>query len=383
MFLLERRPPRVVWQWGACWVKFSSGSICPCGVSCTDCLSQFKASATSLTERLPPHQPLSPPSTMVARPTTVSPSKRRVQPRKKKPQPPIVEQIAPPAPIHKQPNYAPIERCIAQILLRRFEWDIARLYSTHLMRICQATIPALMMDIIVLTGPGWIAANAHSEMIKSYLRGPISMDLRQAGERVATKSVLWSYTAIRDFVSTLCQLSDTSLTYHQALARDVEICPHRGVHSHRLMQYLPQLESHLASLQAGSPPRFAKPQALGILGPKFDLVERHCLNRVKRMLTSQSQGTPGAQYDSYVESITRNKPNALDESQLPPSWRDWRLKIRVGFELLSETVWEVANEFDPTGFGGVLRDKLENKWCDCGCSTDHLGEVSVLLCAAY
>ena len=23
----------------------------------------------------------------------------------------------------------------------------------------------------------------------------------------------------------------------------------------------------------------------------------------------------------------------------------------------------------------MLRDKLTTKWCDCGCSTDHLGEV--------
>ena len=27
------------------------------------------------------------------------------------------------------------------------------------------------------------------------------------------------------------------------------------------------------------------------------------------------------------------------------------------------------------GYGIVLREKLTTKWCDCGCSTDHLGEV--------
>ncbi|KAG8914153.1 hypothetical protein FRC01_004198, partial [Tulasnella sp. 417] len=43
--------------------------------------------------------------------------------------------------------------------------------------------------------------------------------------------------------------------------------------------------------------------------------------------------------------------------------------------MIVDTLWEVANEFNPSGYGAVLRDKLENKWCDCGCSTDHLAEV--------
>lgn len=54
---------------------------------------------------------------------------------------------------------------------------------------------------------------------------------------------------------------------------------------------------------------------------------------------------------------------------------DWRPKVRVGYERVSQTLWRVAREFDIRGYGLVLRDKLTSKWCDCGCSTDHLGEV--------
>lgn len=69
------------------------------------------------------------------------------------------------------------------------------------------------MEVVSLTGPGWVAANAAKEDLKSYFRGPISMELRQAGERVATKSVLWSYTAIRHFVSALV-FPRRSLLFH-------------------------------------------------------------------------------------------------------------------------------------------------------------------------
>lgn len=105
--------------------------------------------------------------------------------------------------IHRSPltSVAPLEQCIAKILLQRLGQDIARLYSTHLTKICQNHIPTLMLDLVSLTGPGWVAANAAKEDLKAYFRGPISMELRQAGDRVAAKSVLWSYTAIRHFVS--------------------------------------------------------------------------------------------------------------------------------------------------------------------------------------
>ncbi|CAK5280717.1 unnamed protein product [Mycena citricolor] len=152
-----------------------------------------------------------------------------------------------------------LERAIARILLIRYEQDIARLFSTRLYSIALVHLPTFVMR----------------------------MDMRQAGERVATKSVLWSYTALRHF------------------------------------------PPHLGSLQEGQ-----------------DALEEACELK-------------------YASGSAR-----------PPEWAgDWRMKIRVGYEKLSQTLWRVAREFDVHGYGVVLREKLTHKWCDCGCSTDHLGEV--------
>lgn len=93
-----------------------------------------------------------------------------------------------------------LERAIARILLIRFENDIARLFSTHLYCVALLHLPTFVMRCISVGGPGWVAANADCDEIKDYFRAAIGMDLRQAGERVATKSVLWSYTALRHFV---------------------------------------------------------------------------------------------------------------------------------------------------------------------------------------
>lgn len=54
---------------------------------------------------------------------------------------------------------------------------------------------------------------------------------------------------------------------------------------------------------------------------------------------------------------------------------EWKVKVRIGYEKLVQTLWRTAREFDVRGYGSLLRDKLTTKWCDCGCSTDHLGEV--------
>lgn len=94
-----------------------------------------------------------------------------------------------------------LERSISAILLIRYEQDIARLYSTRLHNVALIYLPKMMLDCIDLSSPGWIAANADCDEIKDFFRGAIAMDMRQAGERVATKSVLWSYTALRHFVS--------------------------------------------------------------------------------------------------------------------------------------------------------------------------------------
>ena len=93
-----------------------------------------------------------------------------------------------------------LERAIARILLLRYEQDIARLFSTRLYTVALVHLPTLVMRCISLAGPGWLVHNHDCEEIKDFFRAAISMDLRQAGERVATKSVLWSYTALRHFV---------------------------------------------------------------------------------------------------------------------------------------------------------------------------------------
>lgn len=216
-------------------------------------------------------------------------------------------------------SIAVLERAIARVLLLRFQQDIARLYSARLYNVSQVYIPAL---VITVAGPGWFLLNEGNEDIRDLFRAAIAMDLRQAGERTATKSILWSYTALRHF----------------ALSHDVRICPKRGLHSLHLLPYYPQLKSHLDSLEAAPHPSFQKPPQLGPLTYGLETVETHA-----HLFCS---------YD-----------------------KDWRAKSRMAYFRLVDTLWNVAQEFDVRGYGLVLREKLTGKWCDCGCSTDHLGEV--------
>ena len=98
-----------------------------------------------------------------------------------------------------------LERAISRILLLRYESDIARLYSARLHTVAALHLPKIMRDCIeAASAPGWVAVNASSDQFKDFFRSAIAMDLRQAGERVATKSVLWSYTALRHFVCVTC-----------------------------------------------------------------------------------------------------------------------------------------------------------------------------------
>jgi len=83
-----------------------------------------------------------------------------------------------------------LEHAIARILLIRFDQDIACLFSTRLYSIALVHLPTLIMHCVTLGGPGWLAFNHDSDEIKDYFRAAISMDMHQAGERVATKSVL-------------------------------------------------------------------------------------------------------------------------------------------------------------------------------------------------
>lgn len=106
-----------------------------------------------------------------------------------------------------------LERAIARIILLRYEQDIARLFSTRLYIVSLIHLPTLVIRCLTHGGPGWLAYNHDSDEIKDFFRAAISMDMRQAGERVATKSVLWSYTALRHFVcpmslSCVCPFSD-------------------------------------------------------------------------------------------------------------------------------------------------------------------------------
>ncbi|KAL1734771.1 hypothetical protein EV714DRAFT_268492 [Schizophyllum commune] len=227
-----------------------------------------------------------------------------------------------------------LERAIARMLLLRYEHDIARLFSTRLFSVSLIHLPTFIMRCIALGGPGWIAHNADTEDVKDFLRAVIGMDMRQAGERVATKSVLWSYTALRHF----------------ALSNNVHICQKRGLHSQHLIPHYDALKSHIDSLESAPPPIFEKPAHLGSLADGERALEEACEIKF-------------GWRDEY-------RPSAA------PDWdREWRTKVRTGYARLTQVLWRVAREFDVRGYGSVLREKLIDKWCDCGCSTDHLGEV--------
>lgn len=227
-----------------------------------------------------------------------------------------------------------LERAIAKIFLIRFEQDIARLFSTHIFCVALIHLPTFMMRCITVGGPSWVAHNADCEEIKDFFRSVVSMDLRQAGERVSTKSVLWSYTALREF----------------ALSNNVPVCRKRGLHSLRLLPHYDSLKVHMDSLEAMPHAAFTKPPHLGALTEGLEALEEAC--ELKYGEKSPLRSTP------------------------PPGWdHQWRIKVRMGYERLAQTLWRVAREFDVSGYGCVLREKLTTKWCDCGCSTDHLGEV--------
>jgi len=118
----------------------------------------------------------------------------------------------------------------------------------------------------------------------------------------------------------------------------VPICERSGLHSTRLLPHYPALKAHLDTLEAMPPPSFSKPPHLGPLD----------------------------------EGITALK-NAYNVKQGVSA--ESLQKVLAGYGNLCATLWDVASEFDVRGYGGVLREKLTTKWCDCGCSTDHLGEV--------
>lgn len=128
------------------------------------------------------------------------------------------------------------------------------------------------------------------------------------------------------------------------------VCRKRGLHSLRLLPHYDSLKLHLDSLEAMPHATFTKPPHLGALTEGLEALEEAC--ELKFGEKSPLRSTP------------------------PPGWdHQWRLKVRMGYERLAQTLWRVTREFDVSGYGCVLREKLTTKWCDCGCSTDHLGEV--------
>lgn len=134
------------------------------------------------------------------------------------------------------------------------------------------------------------------------------------------------------------------------MSNNVPVCPKRGLHSLRLLPYYPALKAHLDTLEAMPVPTLAKPPHLGSLQEGQDALEDACELKYGR----------------------------INDMPPHPEWDEssnWREKVRFGYEKVSQTLWRVAREFDVRGYGMVLREKLTTKWCECGCSTDHLGEV--------
>jgi hypothetical protein len=134
------------------------------------------------------------------------------------------------------------------------------------------------------------------------------------------------------------------------MSNGVSVCQKKGLHSLRLLPYYPSLKTHLDFLESMPAPTFTKPPHLGPLTEGREALEDACELKYR---SSNKAGMP---------------PNHWSDSE-------WRPKVRLGYERLSQTLWRVAREFDVRGYGLVLREKLTTKWCDCGCSTDHLGEV--------
>ncbi|KIY63208.1 hypothetical protein CYLTODRAFT_494094 [Cylindrobasidium torrendii FP15055 ss-10] len=225
-----------------------------------------------------------------------------------------------------------LERTISRILLLRYQQDIARLFSTRLHHIANVYLPTFVLRCVTVTGPGWAAFNADSEEVKDFFRATIGMDLRQAGERIATKSLLWSYTALRHF----------------AMDHNVPICQKKGLHSIRLIPHIAGIKAHLSQLEDMAHPTIAKPPHLSGYGVGQETLIDACEQKYSRW------------------------------SEVPFEWREaqgWRSKVRFGYDKMVQSLWKVAREFDLNGYGQILRDKLANKWCECGCSTDHLGSV--------
>jgi hypothetical protein len=175
------------------------------------------------------------------------------------------------------------------------------------------------------------------------------------------------------------------------------------LHSIRLLPFFPDLKAHVDWLESQPSPVFEKPGFFGGLEQGYRILEEACVemgfdlgidihdNYDLTIPSTVSVLHPdGAQFpaaggssnsgttttEMLRASLAENPDlaNAAITYTLSPT-AETRLKLRLGYTRLVQTMWKVAREFDVRGYGQVLRDKLTVKWCECGCSTEHLGEV--------
>ena len=139
--------------------------------------------------------------------------------------------------------------------------------------------------------------------------------------------------------SSPCTDHPSPTTPVQAKSNGIPICERRGLHAHQLLPHYDALLAHLSSLEAQPVPTFAKPPHLG---------------------------PPTEALDTLAEAARQCKKTKD---------ADWKARVREGYDRACGTMWRVAQEFDVRGYGLALRQKLVGKWCECGCATDHLGEV--------
>lgn len=71
-----------------------------------------------------------------------------------------------PTAVSKYEEELAFERTISRILLHRFEYDVARLFSTHVHRVAESHLPRLIMSALQIAPPGWVALNANTEDVK-------------------------------------------------------------------------------------------------------------------------------------------------------------------------------------------------------------------------
>lgn len=164
-----------------------------------------------------------------------------------------------------------------------------------------------------------------------------------------------------------------SSTRLQALSNDVEINPKLGLQSKDLIPHFQAILTYLHSLKSLPLPTFAKPLHL----PSLDREYVHVIELISELKPSSTNDSSPSGSSSSGPSISSSSSSAASASEgvHAHAWTDWELKVREGYSRLVETLWTVASEFDPCGYGGALVLKLTNRWCGCGCTMEQLAGV--------